>query len=64
MKVRTQRHSDDTWTKKVAMNMGRYRSVRTTEPKLHWTVKLRMDHTDYKIKARVDRSAAWNIVAS
>jgi uncharacterized protein (DUF2235 family) len=62
IKVRVQPPDSDTWVKKVAMNLGRYRPVQDESPNMHWTVQQRMDALGYKIKARVDKRANWNVV--
>lgn len=63
VKYRTQ-NKNNQWVKKVGMNAGRYRSVRNYDPKLHWSVQLRCDQDrDYKIKVRMAKGAAWEIVA-
>jgi uncharacterized protein (DUF2235 family) len=62
IKVRVQPPDSDTWIKKVAMNLGRYRPVQDEAPNMHWTVQQRMDTLGYKINARVDKRANWNIV--
>ncbi|EPQ32170.1 uncharacterized protein PFL1_00367 [Pseudozyma flocculosa PF-1] len=62
VKVRIQNKDDNGWTKRVAMNRGRYRAVRAEEPQMHYTVKLRMDTTKYKPQVRMAREAAWKVV--
>ncbi|KAI4716939.1 hypothetical protein E4T48_06872 [Aureobasidium sp. EXF-10727] len=62
IKVRFQSKDEDTWIKKVRMNMGRYRAVQEPEPNLHWTVQQRMLDTGYKPQVRLGRNAAWRFV--
>ncbi|KIM99414.1 hypothetical protein OIDMADRAFT_167003 [Oidiodendron maius Zn] len=62
VKVKTQKKANQ-WEKKVAMNLGRFRPVQEIEPKMHWTVKLRMEKTGYKLKNDVAKDATWNLTA-
>ncbi|KAG9605802.1 hypothetical protein KCU84_g6463, partial [Aureobasidium melanogenum] len=62
IKVRFQSKHEDTWIKKVRMNLGRYRAVQEPEPNLHWTVQQRMLDTGYKPQVRLGRGAAWRFV--
>jgi hypothetical protein len=62
VKVKIQKKADQ-WEKKVAMNLGRFRPVQETEPKMHWTVKLRMEKAGYKLKNDVAKNATWNLTA-
>lgn len=63
IKVRIQHKTSGTWIKKVGVNLGRFRAVEDTEPNLHWTVELRRQVTDYKIRVRKDRNAEWRVLA-
>jgi uncharacterized protein (DUF2235 family) len=63
VKVRVQKKNSDEWDKVVRMNMGRFRAIQETEPKMHWTVQSRMNEKRYRIKNRVDRNCIWNVVA-
>ena len=47
---------------RTGMNLGRYRGVEDLEPNLHWTVLHRVQHTNYKIKARTAPHTTWRIV--
>lgn len=47
---------------RTGMNLGQYRGVEDLEPKLHWTVRHRVQNTDYKIKARTAKNTDWRIV--
>jgi hypothetical protein len=51
------------WEKKMAMNLGRYRPVQETEPKMHWTVKLRAERAGYRVKNDIAKDALWNLTA-
>lgn len=51
------------WEKVVRMNLGRFRAVREMEPKMHWTVQMRMGEKDYKVRNRVDSEAVWGVTA-
>jgi hypothetical protein len=62
IKVRIQREGQDDWEKKVSMNMGRFRAVQDTDPRMHWTVKQRMVDKRYRLRTRVDRNAVWSAV--
>jgi len=62
IKVRIQPQDSDTWVKKVRMNLGRHRPVQEHHPNLHWTVEERIRLAGYKIKARVDKNAKWNVI--
>jgi hypothetical protein len=61
--VRVLVKSGDHWEKRVSVNRGRYRAIRDTEPKMHWTVGHSMREGIYKIKARTDRHLIWEEVA-
>jgi len=50
------------WEKKVRMNLGRYRAIRESEPKMHWTVQHMIDEKEYTIKARMDKKTQWRVV--
>jgi hypothetical protein len=51
------------WVKKLRFNLGRYRAVRETDPKMHWTVQHMIDEGKYKIKTRVHPDTTWQVVA-
>ncbi|KAF2874099.1 hypothetical protein BDV95DRAFT_604304 [Massariosphaeria phaeospora] len=51
------------WVKRLGFNLGRYRPVREREPKMHWTVQCMIDEGKYRIKTRMLRDAAWQVVA-
>jgi uncharacterized protein (DUF2235 family) len=61
VKIRVQCITSDDWTKRLTMNLGRYRAVQDVEPIMHWTVKHRMEEMDYKLKNRCHRRAVWRI---
>jgi hypothetical protein len=63
VKMRVLARNGIEWEKKVRCNMGRYRAVRETEPKLHWTVQHMVDEGKYTIKGRVNRETIWQVVA-
>lgn len=62
IKVRVQPPNTEGWIKKVRMNLGRFRPVQETDPNLHWTVQHRVQEIGYKVRARMDKNAAWRIV--
>lgn len=62
IKVRVQPKNSDVWVKKIRPNLGRYRPVQGQRPVLHWTVEERMRSAGYKMKARIERGAEWQIV--
>ena len=62
VKVKVQNKADQ-WEKKAAMNLGRFRPVQESEPKMHWTVKLRMEKAGYKLRNDVAKNATWNLTA-
>jgi hypothetical protein len=62
VKVRVQKRSDE-WQKVVRMNMGRFRAIREVEPKMHWTVRMRMSDNQYKIRNRMDVGSVWQVAA-
>ena len=47
----------------TGMNLGRYRAVDETEPRVHWTVMHRAQHTAYKIRINAAAQTKWNVVA-
>lgn len=51
------------WKYVTGMNLGRYRAVRDSEPKMHWTVERRINDMGYKVRSRVGRYARWEIAA-
>jgi hypothetical protein len=51
------------WVKKLSFNLGRYRAVRETEPKMHWTVQHMIDEGKYTIKTRTHPGTTWKVVA-
>jgi hypothetical protein len=61
--VRVLAKSGDHWEKKISLNRGRYRAIRDTEPKMHWTVGHMVKEGLYTIRARTDAYALWNEVA-
>ena len=71
IKVRVLRDESDektdgqgNWKKVVRWNMGRFREVRDTEPKMHWTVQKRMAEKGYKVRCRLDKKhTTWHIAA-
>lgn len=50
------------WKKKVGPNMGRYRTIRTKDANLHWTVVQRQENSNYRIKCLTEDGCKWNIV--
>lgn len=50
------------WTKKTGPNMGRYRTIRTQRPNVHWTVVQRQENAGYKIKCELEDGCSWNVV--
>ena len=61
--VRVLAKSGDHWQRKISLNRGRYRAVRDSEPKMHWTVGHQEREGQYTIRARTDRYAIWEEVA-
>jgi len=61
VKIRVQCRTNDDWTKRLTMNLGRYRAVQDVEPVMHWTVKQRMEEMGYHVKNRCHRRAVWRI---
>lgn len=61
VKIRVQCMRSDDWTKRITMNLGRYRAVQDVEPMMHWTVKQRMEEMEYRVRNRCDRRAVWRI---
>jgi hypothetical protein len=61
VKIRVQCMRSDDWTKRLTMNLGRYRAVQDVEPIMHWTVKQRMEEMGYHLKNRCHRRAVWRI---
>lgn len=47
---------------RTGMNWGQYRGVEDLVPNLHWTVRHRMQNTNYKIQARIAKHTNWKIV--
>lgn len=52
----------DGWKKEVAMNLGRHRAVRESEPNMHWTVKHMTEQKQYVVKGRCTRNTSWQVV--
>ncbi|KFY27869.1 hypothetical protein V493_03250 [Pseudogymnoascus sp. VKM F-4281 (FW-2241)] len=61
VKVRVQKKHTEEWEKVVRLNLGRFRAIREEEPKMHWTVQMRMNDKAYKIRNRVDTNAIWQV---
>ncbi|KFY71327.1 hypothetical protein V499_08491 [Pseudogymnoascus sp. VKM F-103] len=61
VKVRLQKKHTEEWEKVVRWNLGRYRPIREEEPKMHWTVQMRMNDKAYRIRNRVDINAIWQV---
>jgi hypothetical protein len=53
----------DQWVRKMGANLGRFRPVQEIEPKMHWTVKLRMERENYKLKNSVSPDVYWILAA-
>ena len=64
IKYRIQDKATGVWRKKVGLNLGRHRTVRELEPKLHWSVRQRERWAPgkYKIKTNLDDAAVWQTV--
>ena len=65
-------HNIERWEQRLGMNLGRHRAVTELEPKMHWTVQVKIDESPvgkgkakrgYRIRNRVDRDAVWRVVA-
>lgn len=63
IKRKIQRKGSDEWVKKISMNLGRYRAVQEGDPRMHWTVRQRLEEKRYRMQARVGRNAVWEVVA-
>jgi uncharacterized protein (DUF2235 family) len=63
VKVSVQQKNSEQWDKVVRMNMGRFRAIRETEPKMHWTVQARISDKGYKIRNTLDTNAVWQVSA-
>jgi uncharacterized protein (DUF2235 family) len=61
VKVRVQKKATEEWEKVVRLNLGRFRAIREEEPKMHWTVQMRMNDKAYKIKNRVGINSIWQV---
>jgi hypothetical protein len=59
VKVRALAKDGEGWEKKVRVNMGRYRAIRETEPKMHWTVGHMIAKGNYTLKARAHKKTRW-----
>lgn len=49
--------------KVVVLNRGRFRGIRENEPKMHWTVELKMADKKYKLRNIVAEEAIWKVEA-
>ena len=63
IKVHLLEPDGETWIEKVRMNLGRHRSIRQTEPKMHWTVRHMINEGRYTVRGRTDRNTTWQVVA-
>jgi hypothetical protein len=52
VKIRVLAQDNEAWEKRVRVNLGRYRAIRTREPNMHWTVQKRIDDGEYTLKTR------------
>jgi hypothetical protein len=62
VKIRVLAKDGDGWEKRVRLNMGRYRAIRETAPRMHWTVERLQQEGLYEVKGRVERKCRWNVV--
>ncbi|KAF8856071.1 hypothetical protein BDZ45DRAFT_804443 [Acephala macrosclerotiorum] len=51
------------WEKRIGMNLGRHRPIQEEEPKMHWTVEMRMHERRYRVKNLTDGEVVWSAVA-
>jgi hypothetical protein len=63
VKIRVLCSGGEGWEKKVRMNMGRYRAIRESNPKMHWTVERMVEDGKYTVKGRTERNTSWEVVA-
>ncbi|RDL35486.1 Uncharacterized protein BP5553_07417 [Venustampulla echinocandica] len=63
VKVRVLKKKSEEWEKVLRMNMGRFRAIQEEEPKMHWTVQMRMNDKAYKVRNRADTNTIWKIAA-
>lgn len=47
--------------KVTVLNRGRFRGISDREPKMHWTVELRMEDKKYKLRNAVAEEAIWGV---
>jgi len=59
IKVRILHKNREDWVKKVRLNLGRYRPIRESEPRMHWTVQHRRDAGKYDLRVRSDKNTNW-----
>lgn len=62
IKRKIQNKDNDDWVKKISVNLGRFRAVQENEPRMHWTVRQRLEEKNYRMRARVGRNAIWSVV--
>lgn len=63
VKVDVLKQKSEQWENVVRMNLGRYRGIKEEEPKMHWTVQMRMSDKAYKVRNRAVTNTIWKIAA-
>ncbi|KAI1322168.1 hypothetical protein F5Y16DRAFT_52231 [Xylariaceae sp. FL0255] len=51
------------WEKRVRMNLGRYRPIRSRRPNMHWTVQHQIDKGMYRLRTREPDGTSWHHIA-
>ncbi|KAJ8126518.1 hypothetical protein O1611_g7121 [Lasiodiplodia mahajangana] len=62
VKIRVLSSDKEAWEKRVRINLGRYRAIRTREPNMHWTVQKMIDDGKYTLKTRETNGTKWHQV--
>ncbi|KAI1350587.1 hypothetical protein F5Y01DRAFT_146572 [Xylaria sp. FL0043] len=62
VKIRVLSKDKEGWEKRIRVNLGRHRAIRSTRPNMHWTVQKMIDEGKYKLKTRQVNNTKWNEV--
>ncbi|KAI1279002.1 hypothetical protein F5Y07DRAFT_60082 [Xylaria sp. FL0933] len=62
VKIRVLSKDKEGWEKRIRVNLGRHRAIRSTRPNMHWTVQKMIDEGKYDLKTRQVNNTKWNEV--
>ncbi|KAI0423870.1 hypothetical protein F5Y09DRAFT_326171 [Xylaria sp. FL1042] len=62
VKIRVLSKDKEGWEKRVRVNLGRHRAIRSSRPNMHWTVRKMIDEGRYELKTRQVNNTKWHEV--